>query len=87
MTMSAAEMKSARASLSRRMALGLGLAASPVFALMAWDTAMDPYASGLCSPRPGWLSMNDMAAMYLLMSLFHLPSWLRLPAFGRTTHD
>lgn len=52
----------------------LCLAASPVFAAMAWAAAGDPMA--FCASGP--LPMNGMAAMYLLMALFHLPPWLRL---------
>lgn len=51
----------------------IGLAAAPTFAAMAaaTGTAMDLCLSG---PLPG----NAMTTMYLLMSLFHLPPWLRL---------
>ena len=32
----------------------------------------------LCAPGAGLLPIDGMTAMYLLMSLFHLPPWLRL---------
>lgn len=57
----------------------LGLAASPTFALMAWVSANDTQ-NMLCVSEPGLLSFGGMAVMYLLMSLFHLPPWLKLVA-------
>jgi hypothetical protein len=54
------------------------LAASPVFALMAWIAAKDSGAMALCSHGSGMLPIGGMPAMYLLMSLFHLPPWLKL---------
>jgi len=60
----------------------LGLAAAPSFALMACVVAADPRPAALCGPMSGPLSIHGMAAMYLLMSLFHLPPWLKL-AFER----
>ncbi len=56
----------------------LNLAASPTFALMASLTALDTPDLGMCSATSAWLPVNDMALMYLLMSLFHLTPWLRL---------
>lgn len=56
----------------------LGLAAAPTFALMAWISGTGPEAMAICSSVPGLLPVNDMALMYLLMSLFHLAPWLRL---------
>lgn len=55
----------------------LGLAAAPTFLLMAWVTAIGS-VSGVCSIAPSWAPVSDMALMYLLMGLFHLPPWLRL---------
>ena len=58
----------------------LGLAASPTFLCMASMAALA--APDPCSATDAGASVNDMALMYLLMGLFHLPPWLRLPAFG-----
>jgi hypothetical protein len=61
----------------------LTLAASPAFALMAFLTPR--YAETydiLCGAASG-LPWNDMVAMYLLMSISHLPPWLRLFARRR----
>lgn len=54
----------------------LALAASPTFAVMAWVTALGSPA--MCAAGPSWMPVNDMALMYLLMSLFHLTPWLRV---------
>ena len=32
----------------------------------------------LCAPGAGALPIDSMTAMYLLMSFFHLPPWLKL---------
>lgn len=80
MAKSAAKAQSARA-LDMRGPIGwLGLAASPTFALMALVTASDPAAMALCSAGSAVLPVGGMPAMYLLMSLFHLPPWLKLGA-------
>ena len=55
----------------------LALAAAPTFALMAIATGNSP-PMALCAPGAGFLPIDGMTAMYLLMSLFHLPPWLRL---------
>jgi hypothetical protein len=56
----------------------LSLAATPTFAAMAFLTGVagDPMAR-MCGPGR-WPPLNDMALMYLLMSAFHAPPWLRL---------
>ncbi|UFM65994.1 hypothetical protein LOS78_08560 [Paracoccus sp. MA] len=60
----------------------LALAAAPCFAAMAGITAASP---ALCLSDPGPLPLDGMTMMYLLMSLFHLPPWLRLlPGQGPT---
>lgn len=55
----------------------LGLAAAPSFALMAGVSAPGSPATVVCSAVPAFVPINDMALMYLLMSLFHLSPWLR----------
>jgi hypothetical protein len=60
----------------------LALAASPTFALMGLIAANDAPRHMLCSSGSGLLPIDGMTAMYLLMSLFHLPPWLKL-ASGR----
>ena len=55
----------------------LALAASPTFAFMAWIAASAP-PTALCSDATRLLPIDGMAAMYLLMSLFHLAPWLTL---------
>ena len=54
----------------------LGFAAAPTFALMGAIAASA--ASPMCAAGPGFLPIDGMTAMYLLMSLFHLPPWLKL---------
>jgi hypothetical protein len=58
----------------------LGLAAAPTFAVMALATyiTQDTPLHILCSAAHGTGAMNGMCLMYLLMSAFHLPPWLRL---------
>lgn len=78
MTRSAARGRSARVFLAVRAGRWLALAASPVFAGMVWLSATDPGPMALCGSGPGRLPVDGMPAMYALMSVFHLPSWLRL---------
>ena len=82
MMSSAANQESAGAWQVRGAAGWLSLAASPTFALMAWIAASDPRPVALCSSGSGFLPIGSMAAMYGLMSLFHLSPWLKL-ASGR----
>jgi hypothetical protein len=58
----------------------LCLAAAPTFATMALLTGVfgDGQMAMMCSTAPGASPLNGMAAMYLLMSAFHLAPWLRL---------
>jgi hypothetical protein len=60
----------------------LAFAASPTFALMAGIDASSASHAAMCAAGSGPLSIGGMTAMYLLMSLFHLPPWLTL-ASGR----
>jgi hypothetical protein len=62
-------------------ARAFGLAATPVFALMAGVEAAVPQTV-LCSVLPRMLPVGGMVWMYALMSVFHLPAWLRLAASG-----
>jgi hypothetical protein len=52
------------------------LAAAPTFALIGLAAA--GAGSPMCALGPGFLPVDGMTAMYLLMSLFHLPPWLKL---------
>ena len=55
----------------------LGLAATPVFVVMASISATSPASMIVCSSVSAMMPVNDMALMYLLMSLFHLSPWLK----------
>jgi hypothetical protein len=64
------------------MAKWLRLAATPTFAIMGLLAGL--YASpmdGLCASGH-WALLSGMVPMYLLMSAFHSPPWLKL-IFGR----
>ena len=71
----------------------LGLAAAPTFAIMALLTG--GWGGGqmamMCSAAPDASPLSGMAAMYLLMSAFHLTPWLKLISrrrsvtFGRSS--
>ncbi|RFB93743.1 hypothetical protein B5K11_14420 [Rhizobium leguminosarum bv. trifolii] len=61
----------------------LSLAAAPTFALMALLTAATGSADMICITTPNALPIGGMVPMYLLMSSFHLPPWLRLAAGWR----
>jgi hypothetical protein len=69
---------------NRNAALGaadwLCLAAAPTFAIMALLTSV--LGSGqpdmLCSAAHDASSLSGMVPMYLLMSAFHFPPWLKL---------
>ena len=55
----------------------LYLAAAPTFAIMALLTAVLSGGSPLCSAA-SVSPVTGMVPMYLLMSAFHLPPWLKL---------
>jgi hypothetical protein len=56
----------------------LCLAAAPTFAIMAILTAVTGGADMICSSMQGASALDGMVTMYLIMSAFHLPPWLRL---------
>jgi len=58
----------------------LGLAAAPTFGAMAvvQVAARMDSMSMLCMTAPHATPLTGMAAMYLLMALFHLGPWMRL---------
>ncbi len=61
-----------------KLADGLCLAATPCFGLMALLSAMTGGTDPICSAERGGWPMSSMTAMYLAMSAFHLPAWLRV---------
>ena len=73
-----------------RLALGLAnrlyLAAAPTFAVMSLIAVVTGDGSALCSAT-GTPALNGMAPMYLLMSAFHLPPWLKLMVFQSTSTE
>jgi len=56
----------------------LCLAASPVFAVMALLAQGDGGTQMICSAVMDASPLSGMVPMYLLMSLFHSPPWLKL---------
>lgn len=54
----------------------LGLAAAPTFAGMAVLSVVSTGMADMCSVQAA-SPLTGMAAMYLLMSVFHLAPWLR----------
>ena len=57
----------------------LSLAAAPTFVAMAlWSAVAGGPAEMMCSSGGSALSLNGMAAMYALMSVFHVSPWLTL---------
>ena len=57
---------------------GLGLAAAPVFALMAWISAVGSPGMAMCSAASAFVPFDEMALMYVLMSVFHLSPWMKI---------
>jgi hypothetical protein len=57
----------------------LSLAAAPTFVAMAlWSGVAGGPAEMMCSSGGSALSLNGMAAMYALMTVFHVSPWLTL---------
>ena len=60
----------------------LSLAAAPAFAIMALLTGLSGSGAmamcGMDMHAAGWFSLDGMVPMYLLMSVFHAPPWVRL---------
>jgi hypothetical protein len=57
----------------------LSLAAAPTFVAMALLTGMlGGHPDMLCPPAGHAPSLSGMVPMYVLMSAFHSPPWLRL---------
>jgi hypothetical protein len=83
MTISAATNEGAGIGPARGAAGWLAIAASPTFALMALFSVHDAHRIALCSSGSNLLPVDGMTAMYLLMSLFHLPPWLKLVSTAR----
>lgn len=67
-----------------RMVRWLPFAASPIFALMALVTGISDAgrANTICLTADDTSYFNDMVVMYLLMSFFHLPPWLKALSGG-----
>ena len=65
----------------------LGLAAAPTFATMALLTSVlgGGPADMLCSAAHEASPLSGMVPMYLLMSAFHTPPWLKLISSRRST--
>jgi len=72
----------ARPATADKQAHWLRLAAAPVFAAMALISATNAPPLALCAAGATLLPVDGMTAMYLLMSLFHLPPWLTLAGRG-----
>ena len=69
----------AGAASSLGVAEGLGLAATPTFALMAVLTvAHHSSPADLCSAAHDLSPLSGMVPMYVLMSAFHSAPWLKL---------
>ena len=57
----------------------LSLAAAPIFAAMAVLSGLQDEGAVLCSTQHA-SPLTGMTAMYVLMSAFHLPPWLKVIA-------
>jgi hypothetical protein len=56
----------------------LSLAAAPIFAIMALLTGVFGGGAMVCTAAHGAFPLSGMVPMYLLMSVFHAPPWLKL---------
>jgi hypothetical protein len=65
------------ASWCERIAEGMALAATPLFAVMALASLADNGDAMLCGGTPGGMLPGGMALMYALMSFIHAGHWLR----------
>jgi hypothetical protein len=70
----------AASKIKRSMVDWLCLAASPVFAVMALLAQGGGRPDMICSAMVDTSPFGGMVPMYLLMSLFHSPPWLKLIA-------
>ncbi|MCX5478811.1 hypothetical protein OSH08_07340 [Kaistia geumhonensis] len=78
MTSSAWKASSAASpSWSERIAGGIALAATPLFAAMAVASFAEESGTVLCGPMPGTILPGGMGLMYALMSVVHAGAWLR----------
>lgn len=71
------------AAAARGLANWLCLAATPIFAGMALLAVVSGNADMDCMTVPHASPLSRMALMYLLMSVFHSPPWVKLVASGR----
>ena len=73
------------AAVARSIVRWLSLAAAPTFAIMALLTSIlgGGQPDILCAPAEHASPLSGMTAMYLLMSAFHAPPWLKLIASRR----
>jgi hypothetical protein len=77
-TLATAKQRNSAALRARGVAGWIGLAASPTFALMALIAAADTPRMAMCASASAMPPIDGMAWMYLLMSVFHVSSWLKL---------
>jgi hypothetical protein len=66
----------------------LCLAAAPTFVIMAMIAGLSSTGpQDVCGLMHGSSPLSSMTGMYLLMSAFHSPPWLRLIAIRRAASD